>query len=275
MTPFSGRRPFRIPSEDVQIDWDFCLSSCSGSASVYFGSWQDTQVAIKTVTCNNQEHRLELQSALIPLSRLPQHQSVLPVLGVVWLSDYRLGIVMEKGEQLSPTMTLSTKLKHCLEVAEGLQFLHTHNITHTQIKPANVLLVHDHAKLTDVLVPNVLRHFTVQKFMEPLRQHYNPPEFPTVCPQSDVYSFGLVFFEVLFNRSVFDGLELLSIIKMKMNDVEFDFPNFDQLDAHDLNFDTYSKLTCLLSDCCRRNSSERCSVDHIVSTLGEIVEGTS
>ncbi|MBY0460043.1 MAG: serine/threonine-protein kinase, partial [Gemmataceae bacterium] len=78
-----------------------------------------------------------------------------------WVARNRLHIVMELAEG-----TLRKRLKDCLtagepgipveelfqyiaEAAEGLDFLHSQKVTHRDIKPDNILILHGHAKLAD------------------------------------------------------------------------------------------------------------------------------
>ncbi|MDZ4860796.1 MAG: serine/threonine-protein kinase [Candidatus Hydrogenedentes bacterium] len=113
------------------------------------------------------------------------------------------------------------------DVFEGLAVCHAHGVIHRDIKPNNVLLNPDgRAKLADFgLATAYARHLesTVYRtsssgyFMGTPR--FSPPEAweggePT--PDWDLYSFGLVLYEGLTGKPVYNGTTPLAIVKQMM-----------------------------------------------------------
>ncbi len=95
-------------------------------------------------------------------------------------------------------------LKDCLK---GLSTLHIEGYVHRDIKPANILLdSNGHAKISDLGISQTQtekknwtasnRHPGTIMYMSPEQKESEGP----LLPQSDIFSLGLTFFEVLFLR---------------------------------------------------------------------------
>jgi serine/threonine protein kinase len=78
-----------------------------------------------------------------------------------WIANNRLHVVMELADgtlrarlkhyqsQGLPGVPLDELFRYIAEAAEGLDFLHEQKITHRDVKPDNILILHGHAKLAD------------------------------------------------------------------------------------------------------------------------------
>ncbi len=78
-----------------------------------------------------------------------------------WTANNRLHIVMELAEgtlrgllksylaQGKPGIPADELFQYIAESAEGLDFLHSQKITHRDVKPDNILILHGHAKVAD------------------------------------------------------------------------------------------------------------------------------
>ncbi|MBL9077887.1 MAG: protein kinase [Planctomycetes bacterium] len=99
----------------------------------------------------------------------------------------------------------------CARLADALQHAHDHGLVHRDVKPHNVMLGHDGSvRLLDFGLVKELeprsRSATVDFLGTP---HYASPEQVTgtgqVGPASDVFSLGIVLYELLARRRPFDG----------------------------------------------------------------------
>ncbi len=155
-----------------------------------------------------------------------------PHIGVVHEIDEADGvtfIAMEliRGEKLKDVLQrgcppLARSLELAAEVAEGLAIAHEKGVVHRDLKPANILVTEQgHAKIID---------FGLAKLVEPfagegsdvetlLRKETDPGQvMGTVCymspeqargkkvdHRSDIFSFGIVLFEMLSGHPPFEG----------------------------------------------------------------------
>lgn len=102
-------------------------------------------------------------------------------------------------------------LRIAFETAAGLASLHSYEIVHRNLKPANILFdQHDHALLADyglAQLPGGLnqRSLLNNQFPTPGSTGYLSPEqrrsVETLAPTSDIYALGLVLFEILTGKS--------------------------------------------------------------------------
>ena len=101
-----------------------------------------------------------------------------------------------------------------LAIAEGLCFAHEHGIVHRDVKPQNVLLNGDgEAKVTDFGIARSLdvEHGVTQTGTVLGTSNYLSPEQATgqpVTPATDIYSLGVVLYELLTGDVPFSGREL-------------------------------------------------------------------
>ena len=110
-------------------------------------------------------------------------------------------------------------IKLCSQISDALEYMHTRDVIHRDIKSANIILDTSGTPiLTDFGIAYssdfTVENLTTDGFMGTLR--YVAPEllsggFPSAL--SDIYSFGVVLYECLTGDSPFDGMSAAIIMK--------------------------------------------------------------
>jgi tRNA A-37 threonylcarbamoyl transferase component Bud32 len=110
-----------------------------------------------------------------------------------------------------------------LEVGRALAFAHEHGLVHRDVKPQNVLLNGDgRAKVTDfgiVRSLDAVGHTETGTVLG--TSHYIAPEQARgerVDVQTDVYSFGIVLFELLAGEVPYEGESFLAVAMRHVNE---------------------------------------------------------
>lgn len=109
------------------------------------------------------------------------------------------------------------------QVASALSVAHKHNIIHRDIKPHNIMMTSDGmAKLGDFGIAKALSDSTMEETSKIIGSvHYISPEQARgayVDERSDIYSLGIVMYEMLTGRVPFDGDTPVQVALMHIND---------------------------------------------------------
>jgi serine/threonine-protein kinase len=111
-----------------------------------------------------------------------------------------------------------------LEIADALAFAHEHGLVHRDVKPQNVLLTPDgNAKVTDFGIARSLdvEHGVTQTGTVLGTSNYLSPEQASGKPttqSTDVYSLGVVLYELLTNEVPFPGENFVAVAMKHLNE---------------------------------------------------------
>jgi eukaryotic-like serine/threonine-protein kinase len=111
-----------------------------------------------------------------------------------------------------------------LQIAEALAFAHQHGLVHRDVKPQNVLITPEgDAKVTDFGIARSLdvEHGVTQTGTVLGTSNYLSPEQArgqTVTPATDVYSLGVVLYEMLTGEVPFPGDNFVAVAMKHIND---------------------------------------------------------
>lgn len=198
-----------------------------GMANVYLARdlILDRDVAIKVLRLeysNDEEFinrfRREAQSA-ISLS----HPNIVNIFDVgeeddiyYIVMEYVPGMTLKKYIQKYGPLEVDESLDIIQQIISAISHAHQNHIIHRDIKPQNILIDHSgHVKVTDFGIAMALSATTITHTNSVLGSvHYLSPEQARggmATKKSDVYSLGIVLFELLSGRLPFSGQSAVSI----------------------------------------------------------------
>jgi len=136
-------------------------------------------------------------------------------------------LVMEHidGSPLKGPLPVDQALKYAAQICDALDAAHKKGITHRDLKPANILVTREGVKLLDFGLAKMgpaiqAGEGTVTMALTGKGEilgtfQYMSPEQVTgqdAGPRSDIFSFGLVLYEMLTGKRAFDGSSPASVI---------------------------------------------------------------
>jgi serine/threonine-protein kinase len=139
--------------------------------------------------------------------------------GTLYLAfEYVEGSDLAERIREGAPLTLAEALRITGEAAAGLSFAHHRGIVHRDVKPANILLTADgRVKISDFGIAKVLGQATELTMTGTVvgSPHYLSPEQVRGEPldgRSDLFSLGVVLYELLGARRPFDGETITTLL---------------------------------------------------------------
>ncbi len=122
-------------------------------------------------------------------------------------------------------MTLKESVDYALQIVAGIEHAHRKNIIHRDIKPQNVIVANDGTvKIVDFgiarMTSQTTRTMTGKDVVGSV--HYLSPEQAKgtqVDHRSDIYSFGILLYEMFTGKVPFEGTEAVSIAMRHINQI--------------------------------------------------------
>lgn len=193
------------------------------------------------------------------------HPNILTIHEIGW-SDETHFIVTEyiEGKTLRETMnterlSLKQTFKIAIQIASGIEAAHSAGFIHRDIKPENIMLRSDElvkildfglAKIEKPEIFENTRQSQTQKGMILGTAAYMSPEQAKgkdIDTRTDIFSFGVVFYEMLAGKIPFEGDSSLEIIGAILHK-----------DAESLDkFGISAEIENIVSKCLRKNKDER------------------
>lgn len=171
------------------------------------------------------ENSLRFQQEGAVLAAL-NHPNIVDVYGT-FVEEHASWIIMELldgwplGQLMSAEAMSLRRIKHlATQVASALGYAHSHRIVHRDVKPDNIMVLHDdRVKVTDFGIARILRPDMTLDTMAstgmtmgtPLYMAPEQIEGHKIDGRADLYSLGAVLYQMVTGCPPFDGPDPLSI----------------------------------------------------------------
>lgn len=141
--------------------------------------------------------------------------------------EYVKGITLKTYIEKKGQLTYKEALSIAIQVGRGIQAAHAKNIVHRDIKPQNIIISTDgKVKVTDFGIARAVSENTIHSDVMG-SVHYASPEQARngyVSNRSDIYSLGIVMYEMVTGRVPFDGDSTVAVAIQHLQD-EMDPPS--------------------------------------------------
>mmetsp|Transcript_48695 Transcript_48695/g.156448 ORF Transcript_48695/g.156448 Transcript_48695/m.156448 type:complete len:978 (-) Transcript_48695:11-2944(-) len=257
-----------------------------GFGEVFHGRWAGTHVAIKEIKdatpTDAEVVDFMLEIALLSQLNHPNivrfwrgcaeirggSRSLLMVTEYVKIGGLSRLLHGHGGPPLPEPLTLPQALSFALDIARGVQYLHTQRILHLDLKSPNVLVAPLWtAKLCDFGLAKIRgEHTMVQSTLQGVSPVWAPPEMFNeseggLTEKADVYSFAVIFFELLTKRVPFQEVSAAQLPMLKSSGQLPQIPAGVPEDCADL-----------IRLCCAAKPGARPSMSGVVARVKEVAQ---
>ncbi len=191
-----------------------------GFGSVYLGidTWVKRKVAIKVP--HNQTDPLEKLLKEARIQAKLQHPNIVQLYSAekrdgmfFMVSEYIDGGALDRYLKAKGKLSWDEAVSFIFQVCDAVQFAHDMGIIHRDIRPANILLTRNKkVKMTDFGTSRHLNVNSVAMTRIGCPPYMAPEHFEGKATfQSDVYSIGMMFYELLVGKLPFSNFNPLKI----------------------------------------------------------------
>ncbi|KAL0211271.1 hypothetical protein P9112_009569 [Eukaryota sp. TZLM1-RC] len=147
------------------------------------------------------------------------------------------------------------------DLCSAIKILHSKSVIHGDLKPENILLVNGQLRIADFGTSKVIANTTQNSTSATFTPKYAAFEAfdGEVTTAGDLYSIGVILYELLTDNMAFEGLSHNGLIGAKFRGTIL---NFDP--------ETPQILKNLISDCMFVDPSDRPNVDQIIEILNDL-----
>jgi serine/threonine-protein kinase len=193
-----------------------------------------TQVALKFSLDENIDLATVKNEAAV-WAQASGHPNVLPIIEaniydghVAIVSEYAPDGSLEELLRQKGGLPIRRAVEMTVGILSGLQFLHTKQIVHRDVKPANVLLQGETPRLTDFGVSRLVKHTaSLSQTIAGTPKYMAPEAFDGKrTPQTDIWAVGVMLYQMVTGQLPYpqeDTTELIGAIVLKQPSALPDF----------------------------------------------------
>lgn len=138
--------------------------------------------------------------------------------------EYVEGITLKAFEEQNGRLDPGLAVALTAQLASALEHAHSHNIIHCDIKPQNIVLTENmQPKIVDFGISKIVSNETMAFTASVVGSvHYFSPEQAQglkITAQSDIYSLGIVFYEMLTGHVPFDGSTAVAVARKQIEEL--------------------------------------------------------
>ncbi|CAI9269402.1 unnamed protein product [Lactuca saligna] len=298
---------FSIPLEEINLaTQNFSPQRCIGGGGfgyVYSGQlsnrWQNRIVAIKRLATDSHQGESEFHTEVEMISSF-DHENIISFIGycdedneMIIVYEYAINRSLDyhlQDRQKMRCITWTQRLNICIGAARGINYLHSgrgehDRVIHRDVKSANILLDHNWvAKICDFGLsksgpknqPNTELYTQVAGTQYYLDPTYH--ESGILRKESDIYSFGVVMFEMLGGmlvyriRNIGDDMSqsLINLVRRYYEneaDMLIDHDIKNQIDRS--SFDTFKQIAY---QCLSFDPMERPAMKEVIKRLEDALD---
>jgi serine/threonine-protein kinase len=137
--------------------------------------------------------------------------------------EYVEGVTLKEVIKQNKILEWNVALNFSLQILTGLECAHKNGIVHRDIKPHNIIVTDEGVlKVADFGIARALNSNETKRMDDAVigSVHYISPEQAkgtVIDARSDIYSLGVVIYEMLTGKLPFDGENLVSVALMHLN----------------------------------------------------------
>lgn len=223
----------------------------------------DRNVAIKVLReeyTEDSTFRRHFQKEAVAIAKL-SHNNIVGIYDIL-TDDETMCLVMEyvEGETLKDKINRDGAIpwqkavKYAIQIANGLAYAHENQIIHKDVKSQNILIdKHDNVKITDFGIAQMMNNTTITHNKGVLGSaHYFSPEQARgekLSYQTDIYSFGIVLYEMLVGELPFTADNPVSVALKHIQE--------PARPVHTLMHDVPESLSFIVSKCLEKKPEDR------------------
>ncbi|XP_034100289.1 tyrosine-protein kinase JAK2-like isoform X1 [Drosophila albomicans] len=236
---------------DINVSYsDIHLGKKIGSGSygvIHKAIWQTKSIAVKIIQENTSdtetEKRIKESEVLTEIRNLKQfnHRNIVTLYGVAKDPDNSICMLLEFADCGSlynflhcsdNDVSYVDKINWMAQCAKGMDYLHSNNTVHRDLKTQNLLLFDKYRTLKICDFGTVKQLTTINtEFIGTIR--YMAPELLDAdgkyTEKCDVFSFGIIFWEVMSRKKPFENLKDMHPFAIQKKIVEGVRPNVNDI----------------------------------------------